>query len=588
MGENLSFLWSKSHAYIFQEENKKVAFADENFAREMMQLFSIGLVKLEEDGRPKLDSNRMPLPTYTNDHIISFARAWTGFVLQHGRGNIEDEPGQQYNHIDPMTILATWRDRFPKIDLGDGYVGDRFPLCADFPEKMFLKEGATYRLLGGTPRPQSFDDNRNFYLPGVKHLVLNATTSFLYGELHNGGVYRPVVRLQNSYPCVDKECVVDTVRVVKVADVYYEYKQAACVQQAFYNGGKKIERRDRIKEGTICANPSLPHAGEACCNQSEYLSVYEASRNYVYENERMKYSTAEERCDANLCEYKEVAIPDDMQWKTHYHWTSTDCFIQAKVNSEGMVAIVHDASHLPNRLPLHLSEESLNYFMVFWEGGVYPTVQNNCGNNQCKALPDGDSCLCQAYVENMQYFPDVASITSTDDIIASLKIGHTDPALYSAAYTERNHVDLQNNTFVTYEKDDFFDENTVFKVADDKGREFFLKNIKSTVKLQGWSSPPQIIEAEAAENTLAGVIIQTSNDNQATGGQFAKYDPNYGVGAYIDWNVTVASAGIYRLKFKTSHWTLSNSLRPLKISVNGVVVDPKFGFENTGDYQYFQ
>ena len=129
------------------------------------------------------------------------------------------------------------------------------------------------------------------------------------------------------------------------------------MQQTFYNGGKKIERRNRMKEGTICANPSLPHDGKACCNQSEYLSVYKASRNYIYENERMKYSTAEGRCDANLCEYKEVTIPDDMQWKTHYHWTSTDCFIQAKVNREGMVAIVHDASHLPNRLPLFMFQK---------------------------------------------------------------------------------------------------------------------------------------------------------------------------------------------------------------------------------------
>ena len=45
------------------------------------------------------------------------------------------------------------RDWFPKIDLLGGYIGDRFPLCEDRPKYHFLKKGATYRFLGGDPRP---------------------------------------------------------------------------------------------------------------------------------------------------------------------------------------------------------------------------------------------------------------------------------------------------------------------------------------------------------------------------------------------------------------------------------------------------
>ena len=40
MAEHLSYLKSKSHSYVYEVEKKRVARADENFAREVMQLFS--------------------------------------------------------------------------------------------------------------------------------------------------------------------------------------------------------------------------------------------------------------------------------------------------------------------------------------------------------------------------------------------------------------------------------------------------------------------------------------------------------------------------------------------------------------------
>lgn len=52
---------------------------DENFAREVMQLFSIGLVELNLDGTPRLDANGNPIPTYDNERITHIARALTGW-----------------------------------------------------------------------------------------------------------------------------------------------------------------------------------------------------------------------------------------------------------------------------------------------------------------------------------------------------------------------------------------------------------------------------------------------------------------------------------------------------------------------------
>ncbi|HJT81988.1 MAG TPA: DUF1800 family protein [Chthoniobacterales bacterium] len=53
-------------------------FPDENFAREIMQLFSIGLWELNPDGTRQLDGEGQPIPTYDNGDITELARVFTG------------------------------------------------------------------------------------------------------------------------------------------------------------------------------------------------------------------------------------------------------------------------------------------------------------------------------------------------------------------------------------------------------------------------------------------------------------------------------------------------------------------------------
>ncbi len=52
---------------------------DENYARELMQLFTIGLWELEEDGSRRLDAAGRPIPTYGQRDIVELARVFTGF-----------------------------------------------------------------------------------------------------------------------------------------------------------------------------------------------------------------------------------------------------------------------------------------------------------------------------------------------------------------------------------------------------------------------------------------------------------------------------------------------------------------------------
>ncbi|MEM7791037.1 MAG: DUF1800 family protein [Verrucomicrobiota bacterium] len=55
-------------------------FPDENFAREIMQLFSIGLFELNVDGSRRKDTSGNDIPTYDNSNITEFARIFTGFT----------------------------------------------------------------------------------------------------------------------------------------------------------------------------------------------------------------------------------------------------------------------------------------------------------------------------------------------------------------------------------------------------------------------------------------------------------------------------------------------------------------------------
>jgi uncharacterized protein (DUF1800 family) len=52
---------------------------DENYAREVMQLFTIGLHQLNQDGTVKLDSRNEPIETYRIDDVVGLAKVFTGF-----------------------------------------------------------------------------------------------------------------------------------------------------------------------------------------------------------------------------------------------------------------------------------------------------------------------------------------------------------------------------------------------------------------------------------------------------------------------------------------------------------------------------
>lgn len=70
-----------------QRDNPETgAHPNENYAREVLQLFSIGLVKLNQDGSAQLDAAGKPLPTYDESVVQGFARAFTGWSYPNAKG----------------------------------------------------------------------------------------------------------------------------------------------------------------------------------------------------------------------------------------------------------------------------------------------------------------------------------------------------------------------------------------------------------------------------------------------------------------------------------------------------------------------
>lgn len=61
--------------------------ANENYARELMQLFTLGLNKLNPDGTSMVDGSGVPVPTYTQDDVMALGRSLTGWTYP-------TEPGQ--------------------------------------------------------------------------------------------------------------------------------------------------------------------------------------------------------------------------------------------------------------------------------------------------------------------------------------------------------------------------------------------------------------------------------------------------------------------------------------------------------------
>lgn len=104
-------------------------YPDENFAREVMQLFSIGLWELHPDGTRKLDAFGQPIPTYGNAQITEFARVFTG--LWFGGQRWGNNGWTDDDNSVPMQMWAEKHDFGEKTLLNGHIIPARAPTVAN-------------------------------------------------------------------------------------------------------------------------------------------------------------------------------------------------------------------------------------------------------------------------------------------------------------------------------------------------------------------------------------------------------------------------------------------------------------------------
>jgi uncharacterized protein (DUF1800 family) len=90
--------------------------ANENYGREMMQLFSLGLYQLNADGTEKLSANGTPLDEFTEAQVQAFSRAYTGWTYSTATGASSTSfPNGTQNFNLPMAPVQAQHDVTAKV-----------------------------------------------------------------------------------------------------------------------------------------------------------------------------------------------------------------------------------------------------------------------------------------------------------------------------------------------------------------------------------------------------------------------------------------------------------------------------------------
>lgn len=92
---------------------KSGASPNENFARELMQLFTLGLAQLNGDGSVRTDLNGAPLPTFTQPEVSEFARVFTGWTYMPHAGRTTHGHNSA-NYAGPMVFYDPNHDEGTK------------------------------------------------------------------------------------------------------------------------------------------------------------------------------------------------------------------------------------------------------------------------------------------------------------------------------------------------------------------------------------------------------------------------------------------------------------------------------------------
>jgi uncharacterized protein (DUF1800 family) len=230
---------------------------DENFARELMQLFTIGLVELNIDGSERKGDKGQAIPTYTQEIVQGFAHAFTGWNYKKSA----DAPPQPISptHISrrlPMVLYPGRHDTGPKKLLdgvtlparedGEQDLQDALDNIFQHPNVApFISFRLIQRLVTSNPSPAYvariagvFNDNgagvKGDLAAVVKAILLDAEARPDSYSPIDGKLKEPLLRLTQLWRAYDP-VTADTSGVYRVEDMWKKIGQGPLQAASVFN-----------------------------------------------------------------------------------------------------------------------------------------------------------------------------------------------------------------------------------------------------------------------------------------------------------------------------------------------------------------
>lgn len=228
----------------------KNRYPDENYAREVMQLFSIGLYRLNNDGSPMLDNKGALIPTYSQDDIENLARVFTSWHLSK-----REKPwwsSKKGDWFSPMVAHPEEHDFEQKTVMGEVFAQGQTPE-ADMAQAMdmllnhpntgpFLSRLLIQRLVTSNPSPQyiervanRFADNGNGVRGDLKAVI---SAILLDEEALNGPVMKlkePLVSMANLYRAMEAKTADPTGKYHNSNGTFWAYGQGPLASPSVFN-----------------------------------------------------------------------------------------------------------------------------------------------------------------------------------------------------------------------------------------------------------------------------------------------------------------------------------------------------------------
>jgi uncharacterized protein (DUF1800 family) len=197
---------------------------DENYARELMQLFSIGLVELNQDGSVRLNAQNEPIPTYDQAIIEGFAHVFTGWTYA-GTTQFQGAFPTELRQVTPMELWPQFHDTGPKQLLGGATLPAGQTGAQDLAAALdnifnhdnvgpFMAIRLIHRLVTSNPSPEYishvaavFDDNgdgvRGDLGAVVKAILLDPEAHTAISTESRGKLKEPLLRLTQFWKNYD-------------------------------------------------------------------------------------------------------------------------------------------------------------------------------------------------------------------------------------------------------------------------------------------------------------------------------------------------------------------------------------------------